>query len=88
MADGKTQISIRIPTEMLQMFDRIAAGVERDRSFVMNEAFRLYMESEGKDLLEEIEGFAELDAGHGVDADEMISKARAIVARRRSEQAR
>ncbi len=79
----KTQISIRLPKSILEKFDRIAEGIDRDRSYVMNEAFKAYLKAEGGEILEEIEGFARLDAGEGVDVDTMLDKARAIVAKSR-----
>lgn len=87
MAEEKTQISIRVPASVIEKFDRIATGTDRDRSYVMNQAFLAYLEAEGGELLEEMDGFARLDAGEGVDADEMIAKARAIVSDARSRKA-
>jgi predicted transcriptional regulator len=81
--DDKTQVSLRVPAAMLSDMERIAKGLERDRTWVMLRAFRLYLEGEGGHLLQEIDGFADLDAGRGVDFDEVMDKADAIIANAR-----
>jgi predicted transcriptional regulator len=42
----KKQISIRVPTDVIAEFDKIAAKIDRDRTWVMLRALRLYLEGE------------------------------------------
>lgn len=79
-AADKTQVSIRVPAEMLADFERIASALDRDRTWVMVRAFRAYLDGEGAQLLEELGGIGELDSGHGVDLGETLEKADAMVA--------
>jgi predicted transcriptional regulator len=85
---GKSQISLRLPGEVLESFDRIAAALDRDRSWVMLRAFKMYLEGEGSDLLREAEGLASLDRGEGVDFDAVQAEAEGIVAQARAERQR
>jgi len=82
--EEKTQISIRVPIAMLADFDRIALALDRDRTWVMLRAFKSYFEAEGAQLLEEVKGIEELDAGQSVDFDEVMAKADAIIAAARN----
>jgi predicted transcriptional regulator len=79
LTQDKSQISLRLPTELVNEFDRIATTLDRDRTWVMLRALTQYLEQEGAELLQDAEGFAELDAGKGVDLDDMLSKASSIV---------
>ncbi|MDX8529910.1 ribbon-helix-helix domain-containing protein [Mesorhizobium sp. VK25A] len=82
--EDKTQISIRVPVAMLADFDRIAHALDRDRTWVMLRAFKSYLDGEGGQLLEEIQGIEELEAGQAVDFDEVMDKADAIIAAARN----
>lgn len=75
----RTQISLRVPTSVVARFDRIAEILERDRTWVMLRAFTQYLEQEGRDLLEEAEGIAELDRGEGTDLNDLLDKAHSII---------
>ena len=85
---AKTQISLRVPAELVEAFDVIAKGMERDRSWVMLRALKQYLDGEGADLLRELEGIAALDRGEGVDFDEVMDEADAIIAEAMARQAR
>ena len=76
----RTQVSMRIPNEVLADFDRIAAALERDRSWVMLRAFKTFLEGEGSVILDEAEGLAELDRGESHDLDDVLAEAEAIIA--------
>jgi predicted transcriptional regulator len=76
---AKTQISLRIPTDLVEAFDAIAKGLERDRSWVMLRALKQYLDAEGADVLRELEGIAALDRGEGVDFDEAMDELDAII---------
>jgi predicted transcriptional regulator len=82
----KTQVSIRLPADMCEAFDRIASALERDRTWVMLRAFRQYLDSEGKDVLQEAEGLAALDRGEGVDFDRVMDEVDGIVTRAEARQ--
>jgi predicted transcriptional regulator len=40
----KKQISIRVPTDVVAKFDKLAAHMDRDRTWVMLQALRRYLE--------------------------------------------
>ena len=76
----RTQVSMRVPNEILADFDRIATALERDRSWVMLRAFKVFLEGEGSVILEEAEGLAELDRGESFDLDDVLAEAEALIA--------
>jgi predicted transcriptional regulator len=84
----KIQISIRVPSGTVESFDKIAAALERDRSWVMLKAFNKYLREDGARILEEAEGIAELERGESVDFDEVIDKAKGIIAKAKEARAR
>ncbi len=84
----KTQISLRVPADLVEAFDTIAKGMERDRSWVMLRALKQYLETEGADVLRELEGIAALDRGEGVDFDQVMDEADAIIAEAMARQTR
>ncbi len=68
----KVEISLRAPAATIDAFDRIAKILDRDRSWVMLQAFSFYLRGEGDQILDEAEGVAELDRGDSVDFDEAM----------------
>ena len=89
VAEDKTQVSLRVPASMLADIERIARALDRDRTWVMLRAFRDYLDGDGGQLLTELKGIEQLDAGHVVDFDDVMDKADAIIAAaRNSRQAR
>jgi predicted transcriptional regulator len=78
--NARTQISLRVPADMLADFDRIATAIERDRSWVILRAMKTYLEGDGADILEEAEGLAELDRGESFDLDDVLAEAEALIA--------
>lgn len=77
---AKVQISLRIPAEILESFDTIAKGMERDRSWVMLRALKQYLDQEGADALRELEGIAAIERGELVDFDTVMDEADQIIA--------
>jgi predicted transcriptional regulator len=75
----KMQISLRAPTATIDAFDRIAKALDRDRTWVMLQAFSAYLKSEGGHILEEAEGIAELERGESVDFDEAMDEVDKII---------
>jgi predicted transcriptional regulator len=68
------RISLRAPAGTIDAFDRIAKALDRDRAWVMLQAFSSYLAGEGGHILEEAEGLAELDRGDSVDFDEAMGR--------------
>jgi len=77
----KLTVSMRVPTEICEAFDRIASVLQRDRTWVMLRALRGYLQDEGAYILREAEGLAALDRGEGVDFDELMDEIDAIIDR-------
>ena len=78
-ASEKLQISLRAPAATVEAFDRIARALDRDRSWVMLQAFSAYLRGEGGHILEEAEGIAELERGESVDFDEAMDEIDKII---------
>jgi predicted transcriptional regulator len=83
MPDGSSSVpvSLRAPAELIETLDKIAAALDRPRSWVMLRALRQYIADEGQEILDVQEGIAEADRGELVDFDEVMAEARQIVAR-------
>jgi len=77
---GSTHVSLRVPTDLIATFDRIAAALERPRSWVMVRALRQYIEDgEGAEIEEDTESLAELDRGEIATAEETHRKIQEII---------
>jgi predicted transcriptional regulator len=76
---AKVQISLRVPAELVEAFDTIAKGMERDRSWVMLRALKQYLEEEGAEVMAELEGLASAERGELVDFDEVMMEAEEII---------
>ena len=50
---GSTHISLRVPNDLIQAFDKLAAVLDRPRSWVMLRALRQYLEDEGAEIAED-----------------------------------
>jgi predicted transcriptional regulator len=75
-------VSLRVPSELVDTFDRIAEALERPRSWVMVRALRQYVEDgEGAEIEEDTESIAELDRGESAPFGDSIRKVRKIIAR-------
>ena len=73
------EISLHVPGDMLADFDRIAAALQRERSWVILRAMKYFLEGDGADILEEAEAIAALDRGEGVDLDDVLDEAEAMI---------
>jgi predicted transcriptional regulator len=80
MNSEKSQVSLRLPTPLVAEFDRIAAILERDRTWVMQKALSQYLATEGAEILRDAQGLDELDRGDSVDLEDVLEKARTILA--------
>jgi predicted transcriptional regulator len=76
-----SHVSLRVPNDLIEAFDRIAAALERPRSWVMLRALRHYLEQEGREIDEDTESLAELDRGERIPFEEVLDRLREIVTR-------
>lgn len=76
----KIQVSLRLPASLVGEFDRLADILDRDRTWVMQKALVSYLVSEGAETLADATGLEELDRGESVDLDDVLEKARKLVA--------
>ncbi len=72
-------VTLRVPTDVVEAFDRLAKVLDRPRSWVMVRALRNYLEEEGAEVLEDVEALAELDRGETVPAEDVIAEMREII---------
>jgi predicted transcriptional regulator len=78
---GSTHVSLRVPNDIIQAFDKLAAALERPRSWVMLRALRQYLEDEGAEIAEDVESLAELDRGEVVSAEDLRREVEEIIAK-------
>jgi predicted transcriptional regulator len=71
-------IALRIPVDVLQQIEAIAAASERTRSWVMVRAMKQYLASEGRDVLAAIDGRRQIADGESHDMDDVIDEIEAI----------
>ena len=77
-----SHVSLRVPNDLVEAFDRIATALERPRSWVMLRALRQYLnEGEGREIEEDTESLAELDRGESVPFEEVLDRLREIATR-------
>ena len=82
MPDGTTSIpiSIRMPADVIETLDKVAAILERPRSWVMLRAIRRYLADEGQEMLDVQEGIAEAERGEVVPIEEVLAEMDEIIA--------
>jgi len=71
-------IALRLPTEVLREIEVIAEVTDRTRSWVMVRAVKLYLASEGRDILAAVEGRRQIAAGRSHDMDDVLGEIDAI----------
>ena len=77
-----SHVSLRVPNDVVEAFDRIAGALERPRSWVMLRALRQYLDDgEGREIEQDTESIAELDRGESVPFEEVLNRLRERVAR-------
>jgi predicted transcriptional regulator len=83
MPEGTASIpvSLRVPVDLIETLDKIAATLERSRSWVMLRALRQYIADEGQEVLDVQEGIAELDRGEGIPFEEAMAQWEEIIAK-------
>jgi len=72
-------ISLRLPVDVLAAVEQIAAATERSRSWVIVRALRRYLASEGAEILDVMEGRAQIAAGDSHDMDDVLREVEAII---------
>lgn len=60
---ARENVTFRLDSEKRAALDAIAAGMDRDRSYVLNEAISLYLEMHRWQIQEIQKGIEEADAG-------------------------
>jgi predicted transcriptional regulator len=73
-------VSIRVPADVVERLDRVAAILERPRSWVILRAIRQYLADEGQEVLDVQEGILEAERGEVVDFDEAMARFEEILA--------
>ena len=77
-----SHVSLRVPNDVVEAFDRIAAALERPRSWVMLRALRQYLDDgEGREIEEDTESIAELDRGERAPFEEVLDRVKEIIAK-------
>ena len=74
-----SHVSLRVPNEVIEAFDRLASALDRPRSGVMLRALRQYLEDEGAEIAEDLESLAELDRGEVVTTEDMRRQLKEII---------
>lgn len=72
-------ITLRLPADVLNDIERIAALSDRTRSWVMVRALRHYLAAEGAQIFEAAEGLSQLQDGQAEDLDDVIGEVERIV---------
>ncbi len=80
-------VSIRVPADVVETLDKVAAALELPRSSVMLRGIRQYLADEGREVLDVQEGIAELDRGEFFDFDEVMAELDEIIARAEAKRA-
>ncbi len=73
-------VSIRVPADVVETLDKVAAILERPRSWVILRAIRQYLADEGQEVLDVQEGILEAERGEVVDFDEVMAELDEIIA--------
>jgi predicted transcriptional regulator len=75
------EVSLRVPADVIETFDKIAAALQQPRSGVMLRALRQYIADEGQEVLDVQEGIAELNRGEVVPIEDVLAEIDEIIAR-------
>jgi len=70
---SKENITFRLDSEKRAVLDAIAAGMDRDRSYLINEAITLYLEMHQWQIEEIQRAVAEADAGDFASEEEVTA---------------
>ena len=71
-------VSLRVPADLIETLDKIAAALERPRSWVMLRALRQYIADEGREVARLVAEFGRLDLQDlGAEIAEALGRERA-----------
>jgi len=79
MPDGSSNaipISVRLPADIVEKLDKVAAIMERPRSWVILDAIREYLADEGQEVLDIQASIEELDRGEGIPFEQVLEEMR------------
>ena len=76
MPDGSNgmPVSVRLPADIVEKLDKVAAILERPRSWVILDAIREYLADEGQETLDIQAGIEELDRGEGIPFETILAE--------------
>ena len=77
MPDGSSNaipISVRLPADIVEKLDKVAAIMERPRSWVILDAVREYLADEGQEMLDIQAGIEEADRGEGIPFEDVLAE--------------
>jgi predicted transcriptional regulator len=81
MASQKeTTVSLTLPASVVSAYDRLGSTIDLPTKDMMQTVLRDFLETEGVDMLDDAQGVSELDRGDYVDLDDVLERAKAIVA--------
>jgi predicted transcriptional regulator len=80
-------VSIRVPADVVERLDKVAAILERPRSWVILRAIRQYLADEGKEVLDVQEGIEELERGEGIPIEDVLAEMDEIIAKAEAKRA-
>ena len=73
-------VSLRMPADVVESLDKVAAILERPRSWVILRAIRQYLADEGQEVLDVQEGIEEAERGECVPIEEVLAEMDEIIA--------
>ncbi len=79
--EDEGRVMLNLPADVVKRIDTIAAYIDRDRQDVVLLAPHSFLAKVGADILDEAEGFAELDRAEGIAPETVLAEARIIGAR-------
>jgi predicted transcriptional regulator len=80
-------VSIRVPADVVERLDKVAAILERPRSWVILRAIRQYLADEGKEVLDVQEGIEEAERGEGIPIEDVLAEMDEIIAKAEAKRA-
>jgi predicted transcriptional regulator len=72
-------ISLRLPMDVLAAIEQVAHATDRSRSWVIVRALKRYLMTEGAQILDVVEGRAQIAAGDVHDMDDVLDEVERIV---------
>jgi predicted transcriptional regulator len=79
---NSSHVSLRVPDDVIQAFDKLAGLLDRPRSWVMLRALRHYLDEEGAELAADAASLAQLDRGESAPFDAAIGEVERIIRKR------